>query len=166
MGLYRLSRDFQFGVCNLGEPRRASPYLAREGEHFYRKEKEVERTVAKKKKKKKKRERQRLWLFMGWVLNRKEEETLLPVGLCYHIRAWKLPLLRSQFYFTEVFILLNFYKRKVLYQQSVNKEKSERIGRTTSRITQGRMTVARPVFAWKLRFQLKPCWHLTHRPNM
>ena len=61
MGLYRLSRDFQFGVCNLGEPRRASPYLAREGEHFYRKEKEVERTVAKKKKKKKKKRKRPEW---------------------------------------------------------------------------------------------------------
>ena len=44
MGLFRISRELQFGVCNHGEPR-ASPLTAREGELFYREEKEVGRAL-------------------------------------------------------------------------------------------------------------------------
>ena len=35
MGLFRISRELQFGVCNHGEPRESS-HLSREGEYFYR----------------------------------------------------------------------------------------------------------------------------------
>ena len=34
-GLFGISRELPFGVCNHGEPR-VSPHTARDGEHFYR----------------------------------------------------------------------------------------------------------------------------------
>ena len=40
MSLFGISRELQFGVCNHGKTR-ASPCIAREGEHFYKEEKEV-----------------------------------------------------------------------------------------------------------------------------
>ena len=42
-----ISRDLQFGVCIHGEPH-GSPHTAREGEHFYREEKEVGRAIVNK----------------------------------------------------------------------------------------------------------------------
>ena len=62
----------------------------------YREEKEVERAAVNKSP----------WLFIGWVLARKEEESLLTVGLWSHCRAWELPLLVSQFNLTEVSVCL------------------------------------------------------------
>ena len=67
MGLFKINRELHFRVCNHGEPR-ASPFMAREGEHFYREEKEVGRYSKKKKKKES-------WLSISWVLARKEEES-------------------------------------------------------------------------------------------
>jgi len=40
MDLFGISRKWQFGVCKHGETC-SSPLIAREGEHFYRKEKVV-----------------------------------------------------------------------------------------------------------------------------
>ena len=45
IGLFRISGELQFRVCNHGEPC-ASSHMAREGEHFYKEEKEVGRAVA------------------------------------------------------------------------------------------------------------------------
>ena len=44
MGLFGISRELQFGICSHGEPR-ASLHAAREGELFYRGEKEVWRAA-------------------------------------------------------------------------------------------------------------------------
>ena len=62
MGLFGISRELQFGVCNHGKPC-ASSHRAREGELFYRGGKAVGRAVINKS----------LWLFIEWVLARKEE---------------------------------------------------------------------------------------------
>ena len=40
MGLFRIVRELQFGVCNHGKPH-SSPYMAREGKHFCRWEREA-----------------------------------------------------------------------------------------------------------------------------
>ena len=44
LDLFRISRKLQFGICNHGEPC-ASPCMAREGEYFYRLEKEGGRAI-------------------------------------------------------------------------------------------------------------------------
>ena len=46
MGLFGISGELQFRVCNHGKPC-ASPHMAREGEHFQREEKEVGKDVVK-----------------------------------------------------------------------------------------------------------------------
>ena len=53
MDLFGISRELHFGVCNHGKPC-ASSFMAKEGEHFYREEKEVGRAIIK-----------RPWLFIG-----------------------------------------------------------------------------------------------------
>ena len=44
MGLFGISRELQFRVCNHGKPC-ANPCKAREGDHFYRREKKVGRAI-------------------------------------------------------------------------------------------------------------------------
>lgn len=44
MGLFGIIRELQFEACKHSEPH-ASPCIEREGEHFYREEKEVERAI-------------------------------------------------------------------------------------------------------------------------
>ena len=74
MGLFWISRELQFGVCNHGEPSTSS-CTAREGEHFHRDEKEVGRVLVNKE-----------FMAFHW-LSPCQERTLLPVGLCYHHRS-------------------------------------------------------------------------------
>ena len=62
MDLFKISREFQFEVCICGEPS-LSPQSARAREHFYRGEEEVGRALSKS------------WLFSGWALARKGEES-------------------------------------------------------------------------------------------
>ena len=47
MGLFRISRELQFRVCNHGKPQASLP-TARKGEHFYREEKEAGRVITNK----------------------------------------------------------------------------------------------------------------------
>ena len=63
MGLFRISREWQFEVCICGEPS-VSPQSARAGEHFYRGEEEVGRALTES------------WLFIACILARKGEESL------------------------------------------------------------------------------------------
>ena len=67
MDLFKISREFQFEVCICGEPS-LSPQSARAREHFYRGEEEVGRALSKS------------WLFSGWALARKGEESFFLLG--------------------------------------------------------------------------------------
>ena len=92
MDLFLISREFLFRVCNHVKPC-ASLYQGREGESFYKEEKED-----------------------GWPVVKKESMTfrglspcqerrgvfLLPIVLCYHYRVGELTLLVSQLYLIEV----------------------------------------------------------------
>ena len=62
MGLFRISREWQFEVCICGEPS-VSPQSARAREHFYRGEEEVGRALTES------------WLFIACILARKGEES-------------------------------------------------------------------------------------------
>lgn len=85
IGLFRISGELQFRVCNRDEPC-ASSHMAREGEHFYKEEKE-------KKKKKEEKEVGRAvanrvhgFYWLSLCLERRVV-FLLSAGLCYHLRA-------------------------------------------------------------------------------
>ena len=69
MGLFGISKELQFGVCNHGKPC-PSPCKARERECFYTGEKEVGEGYSK----------QSPWLFIGWVLVRKEDSFFFLLG--------------------------------------------------------------------------------------
>ena len=64
MGLFRISRELQFGVCIFGKPH-ASPHTVREGEYFYRRSKEVGKAIVNKES----------MAFHVWVLDRNKEES-------------------------------------------------------------------------------------------
>ena len=91
MGLFKMSREWQLGGCNHGEPC-ACPPISREGEPFYRGEKEAGRAGVNEES-----------MAFHWPSPHQERSVFqLPVGLCYGHRAWELPLLVSQFYLTEI----------------------------------------------------------------
>ena len=60
LGLFGISKELQFGVCNHGEPP-AGPPAAREEKLFYREEEKVGRAIVNKK-------FEVWWLFTGWVV--------------------------------------------------------------------------------------------------
>ena len=95
MGLFGIGKELQFGICSYGKAH-ASPYGAWEGEGFYTEEREVGRAVYSK---------QSQWLFMGWVLARKEEAPFSFLGgsdiLSGHENC---PFLVSQFYLIGVYL--------------------------------------------------------------
>ena len=80
MGLFLISRELQFGVCNHGETYKVavSPLVAREGECFYRGENKVGRVIINKES-----------MAFHWLSPSKErsEVFLLPFGFCCHCRA-------------------------------------------------------------------------------
>ena len=96
MGLFEMSRELQFGLCNHGKPH-ASPHKARE-EHFYREEKEFRMATV-----------NRVHGFSLAETCQERRGIFLPsVGICYFHRAWELPLLVSQLYLLR-FLFINFF---------------------------------------------------------
>ena len=81
ISLCTICRELQFEVCNHGK--HASPCTAREGECFHRKEKEVGRAI-------KNRVHDAL---LHESVPGKKRSFFIPIRLCYHHRAWKLPFL-------------------------------------------------------------------------
>lgn len=71
MGLFRISRELQFGVCTHGEPR-VSLYTARGEENEVGRARVNTESMA------------FSWLSCCWE---RREVFLLPAGLCYHHRA-------------------------------------------------------------------------------
>ena len=81
MGLFRISRELQFGVCNYGEPR-AGSHLSREGEYFYRRGKGSWEGY-----------KNRKSVAFHWLNPCQKRRAFLSlVGVCYHHRAWELPV--------------------------------------------------------------------------
>ena len=97
MGLFRISRELQFGLCNHGKPR-ASSRLSREGECFYRGEKEVGRVIKNKES-----------TAFHWLSPCQERggAFLFLIVLSYHHRTRELPVPVSQL-FNWAFCLLIF----------------------------------------------------------
>ena len=76
MGLFRISTELQFGVCNHGEPR-VSLSTASGGENEVGRARVNTESMA-----------------FNWLscCRERREVFLLPAGLCCHLRAWELPL--------------------------------------------------------------------------
>ena len=77
MGLFRINRELQFGVCIHGVLH-ASPHREGEEDYFYRREKEVGRAIVSKGS-----------MAFHWLSLCQERKGvfLFPVGLCYHHKA-------------------------------------------------------------------------------
>ena len=73
MDLLRVSRELQFGVYNHGEPC-ASPCSVREGEHFYREEKEAGSVIV---------NGVHGFSLVESLPGKKKESFFFPFGLCY-----------------------------------------------------------------------------------
>ena len=82
MSLFGISRELQFGVWNHGELY-ASPCKSREGKCFYEEETQFERTIINK---------QPMAFHRLNLCQVKRGVFPLPVGFCYHLRVWELPL--------------------------------------------------------------------------
>ena len=75
MGLFGIGRELQNSACSHGKPL-ANPRPEREGEHFYREERDVGRVIIKN------------FMTFHWLSPYQEREVfLLPVGLYYHHRV-------------------------------------------------------------------------------
>ena len=89
MGLFRISREWQFEVCICGEPS-VSPQSARAREHFYRGEEEVGRALTES------------WLFIACILARKGEESFFFVLVLLWSQGVRTPPLVSQLCLIEI----------------------------------------------------------------
>ena len=85
MGLFRISREFQFMVCNHDEPC-ASSHRPRRGEGIYKEQNEVGRAVANKSP----------WLFIGSVFAQREEESFSFCWAMLSSQGRKAPALNLQ----------------------------------------------------------------------
>ena len=84
MGLFRISRELQFRVCNHGKPQASLP-TARKGEHFYREEKEAGRVITNKAR------------GFHWLSLCQERRVFFFLMCCYSCRALELPLVVPAF---------------------------------------------------------------------
>ena len=91
ISLSGISREWQFRVCNHGESR-ASPCMAREGEYLYIEIMKFRSAIV----------RKNPLLFIDCSCHKRRGAFRVPVGLCYHCRAWELLSLVSQFYLIDV----------------------------------------------------------------
>ena len=90
---FRPLENCKFGVRNYNKAC-TSPYRIREDKFFYRGEKNIGRVIANKNS------------MAFYQLSTLPGKTcLLPGGLCYHHKAWELPLLVSQLYLIEVSVM-------------------------------------------------------------
>ena len=110
MSLFGISRELQFWDCNHGEPP-ARSHMAKEGECFYRAEKEVGRDRVNKESMASHRlvpcqERRGVFLLVAW--------------LCYSDRAWERPLLASQLYLTEISVHYFYRHQRKPYFEKIH----------------------------------------------
>ena len=93
MGLFRISRELQCGVCNLANHTHVPTWQRKE--HTFIEEKGSWEGWSKQKS-----------MACHWLssFEERKELFLLPVGLCCHCKMWGLPLLVSQLYLIEVSI--------------------------------------------------------------
>ena len=110
MGLFGISRELQFWDCNHGEPP-ARSHMAKEGECFYRAEKEVGRDRVNKE------SMASLWLI---PCQERRGVFLLVVELCYSDRAWERPLLASQLYLTEISVHYFYRHQRKPYFEKIH----------------------------------------------
>ena len=102
MGLFRISRKWQYSICDCGQ-QCANSHMGRGGEHFHRKEKKFGRAVVKQKGPR---------IFNGWILSWKEMSLFSYWALLLLQDTRALPLV-SQLYLTEdsiyYYYFLHFY---------------------------------------------------------
>ena len=91
--VYSATAESKFRVCNLGEPHARPPQDMRRKKNITERKKEIVRTTV-----------NRVYGLSSAESLPRSKRGLLPVGLCYHHRAWEPPLLVSQLYLIVVSI--------------------------------------------------------------